>query len=259
MNISALIATRPRLDALLSTSLPSLRCQQRRPDRVVIVSDGLVLSGDEVGGCVAACDGVPVHVLTNARAPGAAGAWNTGLDYLDAQGLTDFVAILDDDDTWDPDHLALCEEHAKVGADVVISGLRMMRDGKLLPREPLLQVGEEDFLVGNPGWQGTNTFVRLDRLIQVGGFTDGLRSANDRDLAIRLLELPDLRVSFTGCMTATWHLGHRADAISARGSADKRAGLQAFYRRYAERMTPLQREQAKSRARALFDVEITFE
>jgi glycosyltransferase involved in cell wall biosynthesis len=256
MKIAALIATRPRMDGLLSTSLPSLRRQQRHPDCLVIVSDERPLDADEVNRCAVCCEGIQIQVLANTRAPGAAGAWNTGIDHLAGQNSTDFVALLDDDDEWDPDHLAACERHADDSVDVVISGLRMRRDGMELPREALQGLCVEDFLVGNPGWQGSNTFVRLSRLRQIGGFTDGLKSANDRDLAIRLLDLPDLRVTFTGRMTSTWHLGQRADALSAWRGSDKREGLHDFHRRYAERMTLQQRRDAAARALELFGVEL---
>ncbi|EGJ09062.1 glycosyltransferase family 2 protein [Rubrivivax benzoatilyticus] len=259
MKIATLIATRPRVDSLLSTSLPCLRAQRRRPDRVVIVSDQRSLDAEEAARCLACCEGLQVQVLRNTRTPGAAGAWNTGLDFLAAQDAPDFVALLDDDDTWDEDHLLRCEAEAQPDVDVVISGLRLLRDGVEAPREPLRQVAAEDFLVGNPGWQGTNTFVRMSRLRQVGGFCDGLRSANDRDLAIRLLDLPDLKVAFTGRMTATWHLGRCADALSAWGSPDKREGLRVFYQRYASRLTPTQRHEAKVRAQTLFGVDLTID
>ena len=130
-----------------------------------------------------------------------------------------------------------------------------MRKGAELPRQPLLSVERDDFLAGNPGWQGSNTFVRLSTLMRVGGFWNGLPSTNDRDLAVRLLSLPDLSVTFTGRMTATWYLDTQPDALSRRGGPEKRAGLQMFLQRHGHLMSDAVRNRFLMRARDLFGVE----
>jgi hypothetical protein len=166
--------------------------------------------------------------------------------------------LIDDDDEWDSNHLAACESAAKgseLVADVVISGLRIIRGGVEVPRRPLTFVQTEDFLAGNPGWQGSNTFVSLKLLLQVGGFTEGLRSANDRDLAIRILDQPSVRIAFTNRMTARWHLDSQPDAISRRGSEDKRQGLRQFHRIHGHRMSPALRQRAIDRVVTLFGVD----
>ncbi|WP_219846443.1 hypothetical protein, partial [Burkholderia multivorans] len=158
---------------------------------------------------------------------------------------------------WDPDHLSQCERAgARGGADVVLSGLRVMKDGVEIPRAPLSSVTVDDFLAGNPGWQGSNTFVKLEALMRVGGFTDGLPSTNDRDLAVRLLGLPDLKVAFTHRMTATWHIDSQADALSRPGSPEKRAGLLQFLAMHGHLMSPDVMTRFKARARDLFGVDM---
>jgi hypothetical protein len=110
------------------------------------------------------------------------------------------VALLDDDDEWTATIWRLASParlNERPFAEVVISGLRIVRGGIEIPRQPLAGVRVEDFLVGNPGWQGSNTFVTLDLFQRIGGFTVGLRSANDRDLAVRILDQPDVRIAFT--------------------------------------------------------------
>lgn len=254
--IAVLIATRPRTDSLLGVALPSVSRQTRRPGRLVIVSDKRVFSEAEQAAIRMAGDGLPISFLCNVLAPGAAGTWNTGLQWLHKQGHAGFVAILDDDDEWDPGHLALCEQFARDDVDVVLSGLRAVRKGEELPRWPLLSVDRDDFLSGNPGWQGSNTFVRLSTLMRVGGFWNGLPSTNDRDLAVRLLSLPDLSIAFTGKMTATWHLDAQPDALSRRGGPEKRAGLQMFLQRHGHLMSAAVRTRFLTRARELFGLDI---
>jgi glycosyltransferase involved in cell wall biosynthesis len=205
-----------------------------------------------------ALNSIPLKVLSHVGKAGVAAAWNRGLDELARLGGTDHVALIDDDDEWDNDHLFTCETAARKmtpSAQVVISGLRIVRDGREIPREPLTALRAEDFLAGNPGWQGSNTFIALDLLRSIGGFTTGLRSANDRDLAIRVLDQPGVRIAYTHRMTATWHLGSQADSISRYGSEDKRHGLSQFHRMYSHRMTPQIRQQAVRRAVELFGID----
>lgn len=254
--ITALIASRPRVASLLEVALPSVFGQIRRPDRLVIVSDRRSFSKKEEETLLNAAGGCPLHVLSNRFSQGAAGTWNTGLQWLTHRGTTGYVAILDDDDVWDPEHIAECEQKCTEEPDVVLSGLRVLKQGSELPREPLRNVTRDDFLAGNPGWQGSNTFVKLATLMRIGGFSDGMPSTNDRDLAVRLLSLPDLSIAFTGRMTATWHLGTQPDALSRPGSAEKREGLQMFLQRHGHLMSAQIRAQFVERARNLFALDL---
>lgn len=254
--ITTLIATRPRIESLLDVALPSVLRQIRRPDRIVVVSDGRPFSKAEEGALLQASGGLSLNLLTNRFSQGAAGTWNTGLQWLWHQEPSVYVAILDDDDEWDPEHLAECERACSEKPDVVLSGLRVVKQGLELPRGPLLNVTRDDFLAGNPGWQGSNTFVKLATLIRVGGFWDGMPSTNDRDLAVRLLSLPDLSIAFTARMTATWHLGAQPDALSRPGSAEKRDGLLMFLQRHGHLMSAQVRTRFIDRARDLFGLEL---
>lgn len=257
MPIAALIATKPGRSELLLRAVSRIVSQRRPADLSVLVSDRDRSATDAPGvkrGDIVMPGAV---VLVNRYSPGAAGTWNTGLTWLHEHGFRGYVAILDDDDEWDPDHLSQCELAGTLDdADVVLSGLRVMKDGVEIPRSPLSSVSRNDFLAGNPGWQGSNTFVKLDALMRVGGFTDGLPSTNDRDLAVRLLGLPDLKVAFTHRMTATWHIDSQADALSRPGSPQKRAGLLQFLAMHGHLMSPDVMTKFKSRARDLFGVDL---
>lgn len=256
VEITVLIATRPRIKSLLEVALPAVSRQIRRPDRLVIVGDMRSINEAEQSVMQKLADRLPINFLFNHFKPGAAGAWNTGLQWLHKQGCTGYVAILDDDDEWDPDHLALCEQYARDDVDVVLSGLRVMHKGKELPRSPLLKIDRDDFLSGNPGWQGSNTFVKFSTFCRVGGFWNGLPSTNDRDLAVRILSLPERSIAFTGKMTATWHLDVQPDALSRRGGPEKRAGLQMFLQRHGHLMSDPVRARFFSRARELFGLDL---
>ncbi len=254
-HIIGLVATCPRIEALLTTSIPSIAEQSRLPDALVIVADHQSLPSDVRQTIRALIPATEIHFLENACASGAAGAWNTGLAFIQKAWPQSYVAILDDDDRWDTDHLALCMSTAESEAwpDVVISGLRICDDGREIPRLPLKTLSVEDFLIGNPGWQGSNTFATTTKLIAAGGFRESLVSCHDRDLAIRMLDLPGIRISFTGQHTATWNLKAYPNALS-RPSHEKTNALRHFLVLHGHRMTIDIRQQFMSRCFELFSL-----
>ena len=249
----ALVATRDRLESLSGTSLPSIRRQTCHPCFVLIVNDGKPFAEVEQTRLSSLLSPIPVVALQNENAPGAAGAWNHGLRYLLSACFGGFVAILDDDDHWDADHLATnLEVASREKANVVISGLRMVMDGCAVDRELITSLSYRQFLTGNPGWQGSNTFVHIDLLRSVGGFRDGLQSTNDRDLAIRLLKHPDCRIGYTARWTSTWHLARDGGQLSSRGATAKLAGLRWFWHFYGGEMTSEEAGRFFSRAEERF-------
>lgn len=255
--IAVLIATCDREDRLLATAVPSALRQTVPPAELIVVDDGHGLSASARHALaeLAAARGVPITLLRNGRRRGAAGAWNTGLAHLAARGHLGFVALLDDDDTWDDDHLETNLVHAE-GANIVVSGLRLRSGGQVVPRPLIGALDDRAFLVGNPGWQGSNTFVALPLLLAVGGFREGLTSLNDRDIAIRLLRHPDAVWRLTDRWTATWNMDTPGNLSSPRSPA-KREGLRAFWGLYGSEMRPEERQVFFSRAGALFGISAT--
>lgn len=255
---SALVATRNRWELLVGRALPSIRRQTCAVREVVVVNDGASFDAEQQVALRRLLHPLPLVVLDNRRARGAAGAWNTGLEHLLAMSRDGFVALLDDDDTWEESHIAENLRAAECErADIIVSGLRLVMDGQ--ERERALPEGlvPSDFLVGNPGWQGSNTFVSRRLWATIRGFRDGLRSLNDRDLAIRLLRVPGSRVAYTGQWTATWHLSTQGDALSSPRSPAKISGLRWFWRLYGGEMSQAQAEAFFARAEGLFGVRRT--
>jgi glycosyltransferase involved in cell wall biosynthesis len=245
-NVAVLIATNDRMELLTERSLPSVMQQTHTPPVVVVVNDGPRLTrNDRIRLCsIGASTGVEVVVMPNARTPGAGGAWNTGLEWLSGRRTGGFVAILDDDDAWDPEHIE-ANLSASRDADITVSGLRMHLHGRVMDRPLIEHLEPRSFLVGNPGWQGSNTFVTLDLLLRVGGFREGLQSVNDRDLAFRLLSHPAARWRLVPRWTATWHADTPGNLSKPR-SPQKLQGLRAFWALYG-------REMSSTEARIFFD------
>ena len=112
--VAVLVATANRSRLLASRALPSIESQTRTPWRVVVVDDSRTdAAAQRTGQALRAWQpaGIVVDFLRNRRTRGAAGAWNSGLDHLLRTGGDParlHVAILDDDDRWEPDHLERC-------------------------------------------------------------------------------------------------------------------------------------------------------
>jgi hypothetical protein len=249
------MATSGQFDLLRSVSLPSVRRQKFAPSTVVLVADGFVITPKIVRELASMLGGIEIVPLQNRRVPGAAGAWNTGLEFLATKRFDGFVTVIDDDDEWDDHHLAVNRDATRrTNANVVISGLRILRDQVLLERAIPKDFTDRMFLIGNPGWQGSNTFVAMRAMEAVGGFRDGLTSANDRDLAVRLLRWPGVRVAYTREWTATWHLSSKRQTLSSPRSEAKLRGLRWFWQIYGSEMQPAEVEKFFERAEDLFRI-----
>ncbi|CAM9292326.1 unnamed protein product, partial [Chrysoparadoxa australica] len=170
------------------------------------------------------------------------GAWNTGilkaasLAYESQRQTKDvFIAVLDDDDEWDTDHLAVCMEAVNCGEDVGMVKGEVATDKKL-PESVNQLWRPAAFLSRNPGIQGSNLFVRLYELQAAGMFDEALTSCTDRDLMLRMvLSTPAsavrmLRANVTVTHHAEWQ---REDRMSAAGSPQKLQGLDQFWRKWA--------------------------
>ena len=167
------------------------------------------------------------RILFNNRTPGLAGTMNTALMALvDTTGapvaasngdtLTKrtepelhYIAVLDDDDEWEKPYLhrillkiisAVCgtssNENGTNHRPLWLTTGIVRRSNATASREAdkVLQPRHEDvnvdsFLVGNPGIQGSNTFVEFGLMLKAGLYDERLSSATDRDLCLRLLLL----------------------------------------------------------------------
>ncbi|KAL7554231.1 hypothetical protein ACHAWF_017646 [Thalassiosira exigua] len=173
--VVAVVATHgeDRVGLLTVRALPSIAKQTTRPDLVVVVSDNgptvpwnePLIKENDVTDCFEADYRENVRLIPNNRTHGnsGTGAWNTGIfAALDAFGQDCFVAILDDDDEWEKNHIEACLEAAGGSqCQWVVSGIiRCSQSGR--KQEPLLasQPKASQFFSTNPGVQGSNLFVK---------------------------------------------------------------------------------------------------
>ena len=253
--VAVLVATAQRANLLERRSLPSIEHQSRQPVRVVVVDD----SGDDAAAerterLVRSWQpaGIDADFLRNQRTKGAAGAWNSGLDHLlRTCGAPErlYVAILADDDQWDPHHLERCLSTAEsFGLDMVAAQFwRIEENAEPHLVVPPRSLDTASFLVENPGIQGSNLVCRLNVLLEAGLFDEALRSCMDRDLCIRIAELPGVRYGITSEPTV-----HHFACSSTPGSPAETDGLDRFFRKYCGRMSGAERTEFRKRANRLF-------
>lgn len=231
-----LIAATDRSHLHLSRTIPSLLRQTKSWDALVVVDDSTV-SAVKIRSNFESAKLTGLNLIANRRVKGAAGAWNSGLEFIRTNYGEAWVAILDDDDEWTADHLESC--HAKIsdGVDAVIGGIFTLVD-----ELPVSTPMHDEFCLGsflhhNPGWQGSNTFVRLSSLERAGCFDEGLACTHDRDLAIRLLALEGFAHVRTGVATVKYHIGTNEPAYTRRLNPVKLTGLRTFWLKHRSRMT----------------------
>lgn len=265
-SVVALLATRGRFDLLALRALPSILAQSRPPDRILVVVDQSPsdlpddVLADHARQLRALCRGrVRLTVMRNRRTPArASGAWNTGLDQLHRdirQPDLVFVAVLDDDDAWEPDHLECCFSAALAGdLNMVASGLiRHETAGDPGHRHSIpSKLDARELFVRGQHIQGSNLFVRLDLLLLAGGFDERLPSCTDRDLCLRLVALEELRFGSTDRHTVRHYADPRPDRLSTPVSPAKLEGLTRIFRKHGLRFDAATRTEAEARAAERF-------
>ena len=262
LQLAVVIATADRPGLLAKRALLSVAPQTLSPSWVVVVDDShSPENAEQTERCVRDWrgSGTRATFLRNRRTKGAAGAWNSALDHLlrhdDPSRL--FVATLDDDDRWLPEHLAMCAAAIRrQGLDMLATPFWRIEDGKGKERHLVRSPTEllaADFLTGNPGIQGSNLVCRLSVLLEAGLFDESLPSCTDRDLCIRIADLADVSYGVVAQPTVEHFACRSRSRLSTPGSAAKQEGLDGFFRKYRRRMSAEQRESAESRAQAYFN------
>jgi len=172
-------------EPFLPAALASVERQRpRRPAEVIVVDDG---STDDTA---ALAERHGARVIRHGRQRGAAEARNTGF----AAATQPWVALLDSDDEWLPDHLTTVWPYRS--GHVLVSGAALAcgdqaaearyhgvpgRSPRPL-RTPASIVWPENAIATS------GTLVRTDAVRAVGGFDSSVEPAEDFDLWIRLLE-----------------------------------------------------------------------
>jgi glycosyltransferase involved in cell wall biosynthesis len=212
----------------------------------VVVDDG---STDETA-AVAERDDPRFRLVRSPRNVGLASARNLGIEH--ARG--ELVALLDADDAWLPQYLermVALYDGADGRVGLVTPNARFVEAGResadtytdRFPRPP--RIGVDELLDGNCVFIGV--LAPRAVIVEAGGFADGMRSAEDHDLWLRIAEA-GYEIVATDEVLVLYTLAPGQLSASLAGMA---AGGEAVYRRALERgrLTQGQRRLAARRLR----------
>ena len=171
-----------RCQDMVERAVRSALGQSRPPAEIIVVDDA---SGDQTGSRAAA---LGARLITHERNLGEGGARNTGIE---AAG-NDWVALLDCDDEWLPEHLGTLwgarNGHVLVGtATLVTGGGEDHRVWGWTGRRPLVLDNPSHVAVPQNKFDASSVLLRRDDVLAAGGFRDHARAA-DLDMWLRLLE-----------------------------------------------------------------------
>jgi asparagine synthase (glutamine-hydrolysing) len=263
--IAVIIATKNRPELLGQRSLKSVFAQTLQPNCILVVDDSD--NKHSINENVAVIENFKsqspktrIEYIPNHRTAGAAGSWNSAIDFLLLQKQTPentFIAILDDDDEWHIDCLKLCYQSIdNQQLDMIACDFYRITDEKTELNTAPDKLSVNDFLIGNPGIQGSNIFIRLSSFLEAGCFDENIQSCTDRDLCIRITDLGTVRYS----RIATPLMNHFAESdrirMSTPNTETKNSGLHNFWLKHSKRMSAEQKEKYLQRAKTLFDWEL---
>lgn len=177
--VSVIIPTHNRA-VLLERALNSALEQTWENLEIIVIDDA---SEDETHTLLGELMGRYSHIRTirNEKSKGAAVSRNIAIEH--AKG--EFITGLDDDDYWRPTRIERLMEEFEEGYSAVCSYDRMvMNDREAVWRKPTM-ITLDDLLYYNR--VGNQVLTKKEYLEKVGGYDEGLPSAQDYDLWIRLV------------------------------------------------------------------------
>jgi glycosyltransferase involved in cell wall biosynthesis len=180
--VSIIIPTYNR-SRLLACALGSVAQQTFRDLETLVIDDG----SEEDIASVCAAAAVPVRCIRIARA-GVSAARNAGIEAAGGE----YVAFLDSDDAWLPEHLAraitVLQDHREVG--VVYHPYRTVDEqGRAVPSRPTPSLPSGVItreLLAYDVVTTPSVVCRRELVRQVGGFDPALATGEDYDLFLRL-------------------------------------------------------------------------
>jgi len=197
-----------RAERWIAGALDTVAAQVHPATEVLVVPDGdtgpLLKT---VAAWQAANAGLPVRVVTSDENRGVAVARNLGV----AATTTPWVAFLDADDRWTPDHLQRAMAVAARGADLIAGGIQITDENGHPRAEPpeclhlpgdRRELAETLFRCRSILCTSTVT-VRREAFDQVGGFDPELAYGEDADLWLRFAGA-GMRFATTGAVTCRY-------------------------------------------------------
>jgi len=178
--VSVVIPTYNRKELLLS-AVESVLKQTVLPDEIIIVDNG-----DKRCGKINSND-CKVVVIKAPVGAGVSQARNIGLSV----SQSDYVAFLDDDDSWNPDYiknlkLAIIQDNFP---DMLLAALYDNETKyKIEGKNNYLSQKTFSLIRRNPGVIGSNTIVKKNTMLSLGGYDCKMSASEDVDILIRFIK-----------------------------------------------------------------------
>lgn len=241
INIGVIIATsNGRTELLFSRSLKSVLDQSLLPDYILIVDDNNNnVHSHEIQERIRTLQkkshNTSIYYSRNTHTKGMSGtgSWNTGFSWYDNKFKeNDYIAILDDDDSWDKTYIEKCIQRINMCdhfPDQIAAYLKRSdsNNASIFSHD---DITISNFLIRNPGIQGSNMFFRFGIIKKTGGFDEHLQSCTDRDFMINILmTLPCHHIEIIPEILIR-HFSHPLSVTH--DFAKKTKGLDVFYRKH---------------------------
>jgi len=263
ITFSVVIATSMnRVELLFQRAIKSVLNQSYPTYQIVIVDDNNNESiyneiADKISGLP--CNDIVLIKNQYSQGMSGTGAWNTGFDYLKSKFKNienAYVAILDDDDEWMPDYLLNCYrailQRGSGNVMAVFSKLRRIHKEFILDMDvKYSNLTIDDFLIGNPGVQGSNMVFKFSAFEKAGKFDETLCSSTDRDLIIRFLQQFNTDSVVIIDELSVLHYADSEQTVTNQ-TINKHKGLDRFYEKYIKLYSFEVLQQSLSRAEKYF-------
>ena len=246
-----------RNDLLFSRSLNSVLSQSKPPDHILIVDDNQdETTSKDIEQRISKLRNNKIHYIKNSQTPNmsGSGAWNCGIKwYENFLENDDYMAILDDDDSWHEEYIGSCYDAITSSSkipDAVFSFIKRGDCDKCSSFE-VEDINISNFLKGNPGIQGSNMFFRFGVLKAIDGFDETLASCTDRDLMIRFLQkYSNKNIRIIPKVLIKYFVSK--DSVTS-NFISKTKGLNSFHIKYIRLYSKELLEEALQRSRKLFN------
>jgi glycosyltransferase involved in cell wall biosynthesis len=227
--VSVILPTRNRVDFLRGAVASVLR-QSERDLELIVVDDA---SSDETQAYLAAllAEDARVRIVRNAVPKGGAGARNEGV--MLSRGK--WIAFLDDDDEWMPNKLRKQLETLNANSSAVACSCAYFRrfpSGRSVAVAVPSNASLEDMLIENRLGGASLCVCSSTVLKSIGGFDQRLRSAQDHDLWMRLIQAGAVVVCDELLVIYRAHAGPRV----TNDQQSQYAGARRFYFKYRHLM-----------------------
>jgi hypothetical protein len=251
MKIAAVVITCNRLP-LLPRALKSIAKQNRKPDFVFVVSNS---TDENFEAEKIICNDFGFALTKNLRTQTYTGALNSSVEEIIKHfGIEDdvYFASLDDDDEWLPNYLQEIQSNNTDIFDLLVGNLLRKSSTEnhlqVLPNT----LSTNDFLIGNPGVCGSNTFIKLTMLLKAGSFDESAAATADRDFLVRVFQQkPTYKIINKHLVTQYTDNDRPRETISGE---KKKKSLEVFYYKYQHLMNETEKGLFFARAKNFFAI-----